>query len=108
MKKGIWFVLAVSLLSSISHGAISVTYWVNTENNREAISPYIYGYNFDHATSDNLTVRRMGGNRTTGYNWENNFSNGGQDWYHSNDRHMSGHLPPQEQLVFLQGVLWFR
>lgn len=99
MKKTTWLVLAVSLLSSIGNGAISITYTVNTESNRASISPYIYGYNFDHVTCDNLTVRRMGGNRTTGYNWENNFSNAGSDWYHSSDRYMSSYLPSNQQLI---------
>lgn len=99
MKKATWIVLAVFGVSSIGSGAISVTYTINTETGRAAISPYIYGFNFDHATCDNLTVRRMGGNRTTGYNWENNFSNAGSDWYHSSDRYMSSYLPSAQQLI---------
>ena len=31
------------------------------------------------------TVRRMGGNRQTGYNWENNASNAGSDYEHQSD-----------------------
>jgi mannan endo-1,4-beta-mannosidase len=99
MKKATWIVWAASWLSSVGIGAVSVTYTVNTETGRAAISPYIYGYNFDHVTCENLTVRRMGGNRTTGYNWENNFSNAGSDWYHSSDRYMSSYLPSGQQLI---------
>lgn len=80
-------------------GAVNITYTINTETGRTAISPYIYGSNFDHVACENLTVRRMGGNRTTGYNWENNFSNAGSDWYHSSDRYMSGYLPGSQQLI---------
>ncbi|MEN6308218.1 MAG: glycoside hydrolase family 44 protein, partial [Anaerohalosphaeraceae bacterium] len=72
---------------------ISVTYTINTEQDISPISPYIYGYNFDHVSAQNLTVRRMGGNRLTGYNWENNFSNAGSDWQHSSDEYMSSYIP---------------
>lgn len=99
MKKITWLVLTVSLLSSMGNGSINITYTVNTENERASISPYIYGFNFDHVTCENMTVRRMGGNRTTGYNWENNFSNAGNDWYHHSDRYMSNYLPPSQQLI---------
>jgi hypothetical protein len=48
------------------------------------ISPYIYGSNQDRE-GNRWTVRRWGGNRTTGYNWETNGSNAGSDWSHSSD-----------------------
>lgn len=52
-----------------------------------AISRYIYGANFidDNGSWANatfpaeMTLNRMGGNRLTAYNWENNFSNSGND-----------------------------
>jgi mannan endo-1,4-beta-mannosidase len=31
---------------------------------------------------------RLGGNRTTGYNWENNLSNAGEDWHNFNDDYL--------------------
>ena len=50
------------------------------------ISPYIYGMNlrkeFSHTSEDYSTMVRLGGNRLTGYNWENNASNAGADWHH--------------------------
>jgi len=59
---------------------------INTNLNRKPISPYIYGSNQNlNAT---LNARRFGGNRTTGYNWENNFSNAGSDWIHSSDTYL--------------------
>ena len=57
---------------------------INTSEDRSPISPFIYGSNQDTGT-DVWTVRRYGGNRITGYNWENNFSNAGSDWQHSSD-----------------------
>lgn len=57
---------------------------VRVDSGRSPISPYIYGSNQDHPGTA-WTVRRWGGNRTTGYNWETNFSNAGADWNHSSD-----------------------
>ena len=54
------------------------------DQDRAPISPLIYGTNQD-AGQTIWTVRRSGGNRTTGYNWENNFSNAGSDYIHNND-----------------------
>jgi hypothetical protein len=54
------------------------------DQDRAPISPLIYGTNQD-AGQTFWTVRRSGGNRTTGYNWENNFSNAGNDYIHNND-----------------------
>ena len=65
------------------------------------ISPWIYGINFYHAIPDaprNLTLNRAGGNRWTAYNWENNASNAGNDWFYSSDDYLGGGLQPGEAL----------
>ncbi len=49
------------------------------------ISPYIYGVNSQKAEGSGVTVRRMGGNRQTAYNWEINASSAGSDYNHSSD-----------------------
>jgi hypothetical protein len=95
MKKRI--LLIALLLSSVGFGDLAVTYTIDSQQNRSPISPLIYGTNFDHVTADNLTVRRMGGNRLTGYNWENNFSNAGSDWYHHSDEYMSSYIPSSQR-----------
>jgi len=70
-----------------SHLAASVI-TIDTTS-RTAISPYIYGANFpDWTLGIPFTVVRMGGNRTTAYNWENNASNAGNDWQNQNDNYM--------------------
>jgi mannan endo-1,4-beta-mannosidase len=49
------------------------------------ISPFIYGTNGQSQDRvANITARRIGGNRLTGYNWENNASNMGMDYNQSN------------------------
>ena len=48
----------------------------------KSINPYIYGYNQDHQNvndPENWSVRRLGGNRLTVFNWENGASNSGHD-----------------------------
>jgi len=49
------------------------------------ISPYVYGINSQPFDGVGTTVRRMGGNRQTGYNWEINASNAGKDYNHQSD-----------------------
>jgi Glycoside hydrolase family 44 len=49
------------------------------------ISPYVYGVNSQNAAGLNVSVRRMGGNRQTAYNWELNASSAGSDYRHVND-----------------------
>ena len=63
----------------------SIEVSINTSEGRQAISPYIYGSNQELSSTDAFTVRRIGGNRLTGYNWENDYSNAGEDWMHSSD-----------------------
>jgi hypothetical protein len=61
------------------------------------ISPLIYGINSFSTSgllSDEFLYRRLGGNRTSTYNWENNASNGGADWHHQNDGHLSASAEP--------------
>lgn len=53
-----------------------------------AISPTIYGANQVDGSSVTFPAWRSGGNRLTGYNWENNFSNAGSDWQHSSDTYL--------------------
>jgi len=50
-----------------------------------AISPYVYGINSQKIEGVGATVRRMGGNRQTAYNWEINASNAGSDYQYSSD-----------------------
>ena len=57
---------------------------------KKPISPYIFGIN-DAGQLDNVTVGavRQGGNRYSGYNWENNFSNAGSDWKNNSDTYLT-------------------
>lgn len=50
------------------------------------ISPLIYGINAQKLEDTGATVRRLGGNRASGYNWELNVSNAGHDYRHNSDQ----------------------
>lgn len=71
--------------SADTNGTINVS--IDTTAERAVISPYIYGGNWEFNNAK-LTSKRFGGNRTTGYNWENNYSSAGSDWQHSNDTYL--------------------
>jgi glycosyl hydrolase family 44/dockerin type I repeat protein len=89
-----------SMPPMILRGEINVFYTINTETDPESISPYIYGANsWDIDRGENFTARRIGGNRLTGYNWENNYSNAGKDWYHHSDLYLARNLPQNEKLI---------
>lgn len=94
---GVW------LLSGVCHAAdpvsIPVTYTIATEQDRTPISPFVYGSNSSMTTAENIPARRSGGNRLTGYNWENNYSNAGNDWNHSSDQYLVSGYPSAEKLI---------
>jgi mannan endo-1,4-beta-mannosidase len=74
---------------TFSAAAVLVNVSVDTENGGKPISPYIYGINSVPPKSVVVTTAsRLGGNRTTGYNWENNLSSAGEDWHNFNDDYM--------------------
>ena len=59
---------------------------INTGMDTGLISPLIYGSNGQGGDrAANITARRYGGNRTTGYNWQNNASNAGTDYLNESD-----------------------
>jgi hypothetical protein len=72
-------------------GAHDVLFAVDSTGSTHPISPYIYGTNQGDLTKEakNLTMTRVGGNRMTAYNWENNLSNAGSDYLYENDTYIS-------------------
>lgn len=62
---------------------------VNPDKTVCEISPYIYGVNSGaDMTKVSPKSFRMGGNRMSAYNWENNMSNAGSDWHHTSDMYL--------------------
>ena len=77
--------VAGALLSTVCLSA-QVSIVVDVRADVHSISPYVYGANDATAAA---TAIRWGGNRTSAYNWETNFSNGGADYGpHMSDTHL--------------------
>jgi len=85
--KYILLALAFILFSFQANAQISVTYTINTNTGYIPISPYIFGSCNGGYSGANFM--RQGGNRITGYNWENNASNAGQDYLHQSDDYLT-------------------
>lgn len=65
-----------------------VNFTINYESSSlTGISQYIYSSN-PMQSGVNFAGFRYGGNRWTGYNWENNYSSAGTDWYNWNDNYL--------------------
>jgi hypothetical protein len=62
------------------------------------ISRYVYGVNQGDwaGRTRHLALGRLGGNRFTAYNWENNASNAGKDYLNQNDDYLGGGDTPGE------------
>ncbi len=76
--------LALVLPTSVFAQNAAVTVNVDANANRHPISPYIYGVAFASTTqlADlNAPLNRSGGNATSSYNWQQNATNRGGDWY---------------------------
>lgn len=75
----------IQLMGGQAPVALALT--INATANQHPISPYIYGLNYADpvlAADIRLPVNRWGGNATTRYNWQNDTSNRGSDWYFEN------------------------
>ncbi len=60
------------------------------------ISPYIYGVNSGvDLNAVSAGSFRLGGNRLSAYNWENNYSNAGSDYHNSTDLYLVQNVPDE-------------
>lgn len=101
LKRSIAFLAAFAMLSAGAAASVpaaaadsyDMAVKVELSGEGKPISPYIFGINEYGHQNDLKTVRvnavRQGGNRMTGYNWENNASNAGSDWKYSSDNNLS-------------------
>lgn len=100
--------LATYMFALLRVGAESVFTINLTEEPRE-ISPLIYGLNDwmrnETTESTGFTLERMGGNRVTSYNWENNFSNAGNDYIHHSDNLLVNTLSESDQTQPGAGIM---
>lgn len=104
---GEWSVLLTQNTTKTPNGPFDVQISVDPAAERAPISPYIYGTNDDLTGTEGWTARRMGGNRLTTYNWENNASNSGDDeGFHSDSyvAHYYGGVPWGEETSSKPGI----
>jgi fibronectin type 3 domain-containing protein len=89
---------------------VNVTITVDPTKTK-TISPYIYGTNFYSGNTNApalLTFDRDGGNRWTAYNWINNGSNAGSDYFYENDNYLcngtcNDGIPAEAVRMFIAG-----
>lgn len=80
--------LSVTVILPMIALSQTVNFAVTVSDSPAAISPGIYGTNQLMSGGENWGSMRLGGNRLTGYNWENNASNAGSDYYHMSDDYL--------------------
>ncbi len=69
----------------------TVNFAIDASRNARPISRFVYGVNQSlTGPYANNTFERLGGNRWTAYNWENNASNAGSDYLYQNDSYLGG------------------
>ncbi len=86
MKTSLLFLLI--LFSQTVALSQTVNFTVVVSDSPAPISPYIYGTNQLMTGGENWTAMRLGGNRLTGYDWENNASNAGSDYFQMSDNYL--------------------
>jgi hypothetical protein len=93
-----WALTLLVLRVPAAFGAdLAVQITVDPGTGRQPISPYVYGTNQDLPGVARPGVRRFGGDRLTGYNWETNASNAGTDYINNSDNYLVSGLPNSEQ-----------
>ena len=94
---------ATGTLTPVTGTPPPVTFVVNAKAVIGPISPLIYGLNADDTPGSGFSsvvaetrpgLIRLGGNRWTAYNWENNASNAGSDYNYENDDYLSASKTP--------------
>lgn len=77
----------ITLSSKDSPGSgtedFDILFTVDPLKDQKPISPYIYGTNSEAEVKPGISLYRMGGNRWSTFNWENNASNSGFDNDHT-------------------------
>ncbi len=82
---------------------------VDVAAKRHSISPLVYGVNFAapaQAKALNLRINRSGGNSTTRYNWKQNATNSGNDWFflsHPDDENHKEAAPGTSTIQWVKG-----
>ncbi len=83
--------ICIGAATFAENAVVDITVTPSAEH--KAISPYIYGVNSGVDLSKvSAGAFRLGGNRLTAYNWENNVSNAGSDWKNFSDMYLMNNV----------------
>ncbi len=82
-------ILLFSFTAFLNNIFPQVNFTITVGDSVKPISPYIYGTNQLLIGGENWGALRQGGNRMTGYNWENNASNAGSDYNQQSDNYLT-------------------
>lgn len=85
--------MSFSAVAESQDNTVNIT--VDTQKDRKAISPYIYGVNAELMDEVSCGSVRAGGNRYTAYNWETNASNAGSDYKNISDIYFQRSVSPE-------------
>lgn len=95
MNQAVLPILCSVLLGAGTTAEADVRFVINPQQDVHPISRFIYGINQPiEGNYADLAFTRVGGNRWTAYNWENNASNAGSDWNFQNDAYLGGSDTP--------------
>lgn len=97
LSKSAAFAVILGVVMSTGASASNIVeITVTPSEGHRAVSPYIFGVNSGvDLSAVSAKAFRLGGNRLTAYNWENNMSNAGSDWKHSNDLYLVNDVAEQ-------------
>ncbi len=85
--------------------AQSVNFTVTVADSLNPISPYIYGTNQLLNGGERWGSLRLGGDRLTGYNWENNASNAGIDYLNESDNFLTEEFNVPSDSSYVPGIV---
>ncbi|MGN0667314.1 MAG: glycoside hydrolase family 44 protein [Huintestinicola sp.] len=92
--------MCASLDETVSAEQSAANIIVYPSEEHKAVSPYIYGVNSGVDLSRvSAKSFRLGGNRMSAYNWENNMSNAGSDWHNTTDLYLITQAAPEFRQV---------
>jgi len=93
MRVAVWLLVA----GLAGPAAADVAFTIDAGQDVAPISRFVYGVNRPlEGGFASAAFTRLGGNRWTAYDWENNASNAGTDWLNQNDGFLSGSDLPGE------------
>ncbi|MEJ2616787.1 MAG: glycoside hydrolase family 44 protein, partial [Ignavibacteriaceae bacterium] len=96
IKKSLYLLLFYLTAFALDIFPQETNFSIIVSDSLKPVSRYIFGTNQILSGDENWASMRQGGNRMTGYNWENNASNAGSDYNQQSDNYLTwiAGIPP--------------